>query len=115
MKLLVDSSFPKRLHQLPNRHGVDVDRYDGSAPDRDLVRYAAEAGYDALLVLDQELVTRPAIRELAEEVGVTLVCSVTDDPVDAETYLRSSLSTLAERVRRWRGGLLWLRKAGVSP
>jgi predicted nuclease of predicted toxin-antitoxin system len=114
MRVLVDSAFPVRLEDAPNREGVTVKRAVGLITDRDLIEQAARESFPAVVLLEAEIVSQGAIRTLARQRGVALICSTTDDPFEAETYLLGALGSLTTKVRANPGKVLWLRKDGLG-
>lgn len=113
MRVLVDASFPASVDHVPNSAGVEIDRVHGEETDQDLIIRAADEGYAAVVVMGSEMVARSSLPDLAAEKGVVLVCSVTEDPFDAESNLRQSLSTLQEHILNAEGAVVWLRKDGL--
>jgi hypothetical protein len=113
VRVLVDATFPESLRRAPNSSGVEVDRVSEAYSDEQLLSHAAASGYSALVLLDQEMVSRDSFRSLARESGITLVCSVTDDPFEAEANLRQAFPMLAKHLASPDAQLLWLRKDGL--
>jgi hypothetical protein len=113
VNLLVDAGFPAALDGAPNTEGVHIERVTSAISDRDLIDLAASQGYAAIAFLGSEIASQASLRARASECGVTLICSVTDDPFEADTNLRQSLRSLEAKVRTHRGSVLWLRKDGL--
>lgn len=112
MKLLLDASFPKTLDGLLNAEGIEIARVSERLSDKGLIEYASNEGYQALVLLDDEMVSREGLVDHAEKNGVVLVCSSTEDPFEAEVNLRQALGTFAARLESG-SPLLWLRKDGI--
>lgn len=114
MRILLDANFPKTLEDLPNPEGITITRISGRLSDQELIEHAHNEGYQALVLLDDEMVSRNGLVSLAEKRNVVLICSATEDPFEAEVNLRHALVTLKARLDRG-STLLWLRKDGLRP
>jgi len=115
MKVLVDAAFPISIDNIPNSEGVSVERVKSMSTDRRLLEFAAAQDFPALVILDSEIISQASIRKLAKDLNVTLICSATDDPFEAEVNLRQALSLITSKVVAHRGEVLWLRKDGLRP
>lgn len=113
MRVLVDAGYPRTVNHAPNVEGLELARVEDGISDSGLIECAAKDGFSAVVVLDQEMVSRERLRALALELRVTVICSVTDDPFEAEANLRHAFATLATKVRDAPGAVLWLRKDGL--
>lgn len=113
MKILVDGSLPQSLSEKPNSEGVVVDRFTGATDDAALLEYASSHGYAALVVSEPEMLAQETFHALARDRSISLVYSVTDDPVEVETNLRHALRALVERIAADPGASFRISKSGV--
>ena len=98
MRLLYDAVLPQSLaHEAPA--GVELVRWDGAdVPDTDLVRAAAERGCRGVVLLGRESLEQPELREVARQVGVALVATATDNPIEAKRRILKNIGTLRENL-----------------
>lgn len=111
MRVLVDATFPSTLERVPNASGVEIHRLTDLYSDSQLLDYAAGNGYAALVLLDQEMVARAEFKAMAQERGIILICSVSDDPFEAEANLRQAFPSIANMDVG--PSLYWLRRDGL--
>lgn len=113
MKILVDSSYPLVLNGLANSEGLELVRVSDDLRDSELISKAAYEGFRAVLLLDQEILASESLQDLAKELDVVLICSVDNDPLEAEVNFRHALSTVADSVRNPGGAVFWLGRKGL--
>lgn len=102
MKILLDSAFSRALEDY-SRPGIDLHRWSGSdVSDLDLLGQADRDGYQAIVFLGQQVLARPAAREAASQLGVTLVVTTSTDPLSAQKHLESHLPALASSIGKGR-------------
>ena len=112
MKILADAGFPRSLHHVANSAGIVVERLDEPLSDAALVPYAEEGGYRAILLLDAEMATARDVVDDAERRGIALICSVDDDPLEAEVNFRRVIESLSDALAS-ENGVWWLRRDGM--
>jgi hypothetical protein len=115
LKVLVDQSLPLALDGLPNAYGLTLVRLTGERSDADVLHVASAGGFDAVVLLGAEIVSRSKIRDLARDLQLTIVCAIENEPLDADTNLRASFPTFAKRIAEARGSVLWLGRSGLRP
>lgn len=113
MRVLIDAAFPTSADQIPHAAPLTLERVTSAMSDRELIERAANEHIPVIVLLEPEIVSQASIRALAAKKRVTLVCSSSDDPFEAETNLRHSLTSIASQVESHRGEVLWLRKDGI--
>jgi hypothetical protein len=112
MKILADASLPASLSSVPNPEGLSISRITGPLDDRALVQHAANGGFAAVIFSAPELLSDGELAKLAAEEGVSLVCSVTDDPIEAEMNVRRWLRQIMGRLGQREGKIIMLRRDG---
>ena len=98
MRLLYDAVLPQSLaHEAPE--GVELERWSGAdVADTDLVRTAAERGCRGVILLGRESLEQPDLRNAAREVGVALIATVTDNPIEAKRRILNNISALRQNL-----------------
>lgn len=99
MRVLYDSELPHNLSaEAPA--GVVLDRWTGGVvTDMELVRIAADRGYDGVLFYGRDFLVQPGLQEVAAEVDVTLVAVEAEDPIAAKLRVQ----WYCERLRKMVG------------
>ena len=98
MRFLADSTFPASIQQ-PNAEGIEILRYSGpSIEDRDLLAFAAAQGCVAVLMLGREVLAEPQFEELVSQAGVTVVVTVSENPLEAAEQLLPRLDEVVKRL-----------------
>ncbi len=99
MRLLVDASFPQRV-TAPNTAGVHIERWSGiDISDASLVREASAQGYDAVVFLGLETLAEDHVRDEAFKRNISIIVTVTDDPITGAMHLACRLRLLARQLR----------------
>jgi hypothetical protein len=94
MRVLADATFPASI-ALPTAAGVEVVRYDGAAiDDAQLLRYAAEAGFAAVLLLGRDSIADGSIVEEARGLAITIIVTVSENPLEAAAQVRPRLGDI---------------------
>jgi hypothetical protein len=114
MRILADAAFPTTVHHLVNAEGLVVERLSEGFSDVDLLAFAVTEGYRAVLLLDAQMVSTVELVSRAEEQGIALICSVDDDPIEAEANFRHALDAIPGALADAGGGVWWLRRDGVK-
>jgi len=98
LKILFDSAFSSTVEDF-GRPGMELHRWSGSdVSDLELIAQAGRDGYRGVVFLGQQVLARPGARDIARNLGVTLVVTTATDPLAAQLHLDSHLGALASAI-----------------
>lgn len=99
MNVLLDAAFPASAADRGNS-GVILGRWSGGEEtDLGLLRYAHDAGFDAVAFLGPDVLARPEVLSTARELGLAVIVLTNQVPTRATVDLEVNLNDIRLRVR----------------
>ena len=112
MKALLDQSFPTSIATM-SHHGHLLTRCDDACSDQDLIRMAANDGFDVVVMLGDAVLADESLLNRCTELKIALAATVAEDPVIGGNHVTANLPRLARIASP--GAVLVIKAREVTP